>query len=66
MITGQDIDRCILDNFDGDDFNDMTLDEAKEYLRQAERDLEEIEPWIEALNAFIRTEEVRLGNKSVS
>lgn len=54
MITGEDMDRCVLDSFPYDDFKSMTLEEAKVFLRQAERDLEELEPWIEALHAFIR------------
>jgi HEPN domain-containing protein len=55
MITGEDIDRCIIDQY-ASEFKDMTVDEAKDALEFAERDLEEVAGWVDALNAFLRVE----------
>lgn len=60
MITGEDIDRCVMEQYSAY-LADMTLDDAKEALRFAENDLEEVEGWIDALHAFIRIEEASIS-----
>lgn len=60
MITGEDIDRCIVEQYAGD-LADMTVEEAKGCLSNLEDELADLEGWVEALHAFIRIEEASIS-----
>lgn len=58
MLTGEDIDRCLVEAHAAD-LENVDIETAKEWLAEATEEQDRVDCWVEALVAYIRLETKR-------